>query len=149
MFAIPVSMLTWGFEAEAARCAKRTRQLEKRKSRRAMDPDGGSSTEEYSTDEEYQKIIAGEDTDDEMDDETEALKLFRQADADRSGSISKKEYLELVRLNQKTSLGATAPQEGDFTARFTALEKKVDDIAEKVNRLCDALAPPKTISQAP
>jgi hypothetical protein len=150
MFAIPVSMLTWGFEAEAARCAKRTRQLEKRKARRAEDPDGGSSTEEYSTDEEYQKIIAGEETDDEMDDETmEALKLFRQADADGSGSISKKEYLELVRLNQKTSLGATAPQEVGLTARLTALEKKVDDIAERVNRLCDELAPPKTISSAP
>jgi hypothetical protein len=144
MFAIPVSMLTWGFEAEAERCAKRSRQLKKRRMSRASSSYDASSTEDYSTDEEYQKIIAGEDTDDEDDDATkEAIKLFLQADVDGSGSISLKEYLEMSRLNHPVH--EATGQEGHLGARLGALEKKVDDIAEKVNRLCDALAPPMTI----
>jgi hypothetical protein len=144
MFAIPVSMLTWGFEAEAERCAKRSRQLEKRRMSRENSSYDGSSTEDYSTDEEYQKIIAGEDTDDEVDDATKgAIKLFLQADVDGSGSLSLKEYLELSRLNHPVR--EATGQEGTLGAQLDALEKKVDDIAEKVNRLCDALAPPMTI----
>ena len=62
MFAIPASMLTWGFEAEAARMAKRAYT----KAKRQRDGVCGesSSSDDYSTDEDYQRIIAGEESDD-------------------------------------------------------------------------------------
>ena len=46
MFAIPVSMLTWGFEAEAERCAKRARQLEKRHSTQQLNSTDNNSQQE-------------------------------------------------------------------------------------------------------
>ena len=142
MFAVPVSMLTWGFEAEAERCAKRTRQLEKRRLQQTsgVAEDDDYSTEEYSTDEEYQKIIAGEDSD--SDGDAEALRLFQQADTDESGSISLKEYLKFSRMNQTASLSMPQQnlQERNIGARLVAMERKLDDIADKVNRICDELA---------
>jgi hypothetical protein len=147
MFAIPVSMLTWGFEAEAERCAKRTRQLEKRKAMREAGSSESFSTDEYSTDEEYQKIIAGEESDEEPDEEDDnVLNLFRQLDADGSGSLSVKEFIELMKLHQST--GDQGADQGGMDAKISALEIKIDDIAEKVNRLCDELAPPKSVSWA-
>lgn len=78
MFAVPASMLTWGFEAEAARMAKRARRQQremqqqqqrnhlssqsKLSSSPAGAPDRCDSTSEdddNSTDEEYFNIIAG------------------------------------------------------------------------------------------
>ena len=128
---------SWGFEAEAERCAKRTRQLMKRKESRTSTEACDCSSEDYSTDEEYQKIIAGEDSDEDEDEQ--ALKMFLQADADGSGSLSLKEYMEISRQNvsQNSADGSV------LAARLTILENKVDDIAKKVDRLCDALAPPR------
>ena len=141
MFAIPVSMLTWGFEAEAERCAKRARQIEKRQ---MTDSPISSSQEEYSTDEEYKKIIAGEASEDEDEDATaRAMKLFLQADADGSGAISFQEYLELQRRNAaKENSQKSVYAKGDLSARMDALEKKVDNIADKVDKLCAALLRP-------
>ena len=77
MFAVPASMLTWGFEAEAARMAKRARrqqrEMQQQQQRNHLSsqsklssipagaPDRCDSTSEdddNSTDEEYWKIIA-------------------------------------------------------------------------------------------
>lgn len=143
MFAIPVSMLTWGFEAEAERCAKRTRALQKRDELRATGEYDGSSTEDYSTDEEYQKIIAGEDADaDNEDDEVkEALKSFLLADADSSGSINLKEYIQISRSNKNKPVeGSMNGNTAALTDRLDRLEEKVDGIAEKLSMLCDKLA---------
>lgn len=62
MFALPASLLTWGFAAEAQRIALRARRRANKK-RRNQNQDGGSShssesEDDNSTDEEYWKIIA-------------------------------------------------------------------------------------------
>lgn len=103
----------------------------------------------YSTDEDYQKKFTGEETDDEDNDGEikQALKLFLRADIDGSGSISLREYIEMSQLNRNNPLGVSI-RKGGLAARLGTLERKVDDIAEKVNRLCNELAPPKTISWA-
>eukprot|EP00980_Cylindrotheca_fusiformis_P005459 scaffold1169_cov120-Cylindrotheca_fusiformis.AAC.9 len=123
MFAIPVSMLTWGFEAEAERCAKRTRQLTKRRRNSCGDDD--CSTEEYSTDEDYQKIIAGEESSsDEEAEIVEAMKAaFQSADVDGSGSISFREYAELSRSGQLSS--------HDLDKRTAALEEKTQQKSDR------------------
>lgn len=116
MFAIPASMLTWGFEAEAERMAKRHRQqmtlmAAKNENETSspqpsedIDDEGGAdhwsySSCDYSTDEEYQKIIAGEDDEDEDDDDSvdpfrEAIQKFLELDTDGSGTISLNEFLK-------------------------------------------------------
>lgn len=102
MFAIPASMLTWGFEAEAERMAKQARkQALKRREKKRQSSEGGSqqfscsssSSSDYesdggTTDEEYFQLISGLDPPDE--DETPAKKILREkfekADADRVSS---------------------------------------------------------------
>ena len=140
MFAIPASMLTWGFEAEAARCAKRAWQLAKRKEM-AQSDDWSSSDEDYSTDEEYQKIIAGEESDGSEDElTTAAIAQFKEADTDASGSISIKEYLRLVRhARQLQDSTASGENVGDLVTRIAALEMKLDDVLSKINRLCQVV----------
>jgi hypothetical protein len=136
MFAIPVSMLTWGFEAEAARCAKRSRQLTKRRndSVGAVGDDIDEvSTEDYSTDEDYQKIIAGEESSSSDDDEDSAMvqamkAAFQQADEDKSGSLSLREFAE---LSQSGGIGSK-----ELEGRVTALEEKVELTLSKIDRLC-------------
>ena len=133
MFAIPVSMLTWGFEAEAARCAKRSRQLAKRESNPIDDND--VSTDEYSTDEDYQKIIAGEESS-SSDEEGEIAKAMRAAfeksDVDGSGTISFDEFME---LSQSRRLETTA-----LEGRVAALEDKLDEALSKIDKLCKHFA---------
>ena len=100
MFAIPASMLTWGFEAEAERMAKQARkQALKRREMEKQSSEGdskrfscssSSSSSDYdsdggTTDEEYFQLISGLDPPDE--DETPAEKVLREkfekADVDR------------------------------------------------------------------
>eukprot|EP00539_Tryblionella_compressa_P011153 CAMPEP_0178783416 /NCGR_PEP_ID=MMETSP0745-20121128/3674_1 /TAXON_ID=913974 /ORGANISM="Nitzschia punctata, Strain CCMP561" /LENGTH=195 /DNA_ID=CAMNT_0020440927 /DNA_START=186 /DNA_END=773 /DNA_ORIENTATION=- len=59
MFALPVSLLTWGFEAEALRCARKTSRNMKRNNTFDTQIDG-ASTSSMNSDEEYLKIIAKE-----------------------------------------------------------------------------------------
>lgn len=137
MFAIPVSMLTWGFEAEAARCAKRTRQLEKRRNNSVNeDIDYDVSTEEYSTDEDYQKIIAGEESSTDEEGDSEIVKrmkaAFQTADEDGSGSISFREFAELSQ-----SAGNVGSKE--LEGRVAAMERKVDSALSKLDRMCQHL----------
>lgn len=101
MFAIPASMLTWGFEAEAERMAKQARkralkrrEMEKKSSEGTSQQfscsSSSSSSSDYdsdggTTDEEYFKLISGLESPDE--DETPFMKQqrekFEQADVDR------------------------------------------------------------------
>ena len=98
----------------------------------------GYSTEEYSTDEEYQKIIAGEGSDDE-DATKQAIKMFINADKDGSGSISLKEYIALAKGKSTASTSSirSAGLDGGLLARLDKLEQKVDDIADMLTKLCD------------
>lgn len=76
-FAIPASMLTWGFEAEAQRIIKRQREDRKQQVQRLKQglsarPISSSSSSEESTDSEwseYEHGIAGDETDSEEEDE--------------------------------------------------------------------------------
>jgi hypothetical protein len=136
MFAIPASMLTWGFEAEAARIAKRSRQQSKKKLTASNNSDWSSSDDDYSTDEEYQKIIAGEESDGTDDDEeTRAAKAkFLEFDVDGSGSISVKEYLKLVK--QERLQPPITTNGDDLAKRMANLETKVDDVMAKLDKMC-------------
>ena len=168
--------MTWGFEAEAARCAKRERQLAKRRLARAGRNVDESSTDDYSTgelvgviadlgrsialqifrshpmfvDEEYQRIIAGDQDSDNEDDRTkQAMLQFLTADADGSGSVSLREYIQMTR---KSQFGVSHPflktSEPNMTSRLDALEEKVDAIAEKLDRLCQHLTGPMAVKCA-
>lgn len=144
MFAIPASMLTWGFEAEAERYAKRAYTL-KKVPNPATDYDAWSfSSEDYSTDEEYRKIIAGgdgEESDEEDEATREARKSFILADVDRSGQISLSEFLELSRVRQaeQIALAGVATETGggnnEVTARIAALEDQVKENSTKIDRM--------------
>lgn len=135
MFAIPVSMLTWGFEAEAARCAKRSRILSKRRRDNIVSGDNETSTDEYSTDEDYQRIIAGEESSDE--DETSEMAramhaAFKKGDVDGSGTIS---FQEFVKLSQSRTL-----QNLELQNKVSELEDKLDLALAKIDQLCQHFA---------
>jgi hypothetical protein len=131
MFAIPASMLTWGFEAEAERMAKRHRQQQQRALMATKNENDTNSPQpfedideegeadhwsysscDYSTDEEYQKIIAGEgdeEDDDSVDPFREAIQKFLELDTDGSGTISLSEFLKFS-LNTNQSEPANQQQ---------------------------------------
>jgi len=128
MFAIPASMLTWGFEAEAARVAAKTRKRHLRKL--AGEPiysssSSSSSASSYSndnddldssassSDEEYLKLIAGED----------------DASAEGGNTVieeSLKEILSVV--SSKDTRDFHNPSQEVLVARMDILERKVDKI---------------------
>jgi hypothetical protein len=137
MFAIPASMLTWGFEAEAHRLAKRSYQLTRISSQQQQQQDTSagqyhdssdswsSADDDYSTDEEYVKIISGEGENEEEDDDNgkaimdeatkAAIAKFLEVDEDGSGSISLEEFLNYVRestmiVSQERTGGGVVPR---------------------------------------
>lgn len=68
MFALPVSLLTWGFESEAIRCARKTsRSLKRAHTFEVQEPAAFPAVEKVSSlnsDEEYLRIIARDSSDD-------------------------------------------------------------------------------------
>ena len=149
VFAIPASMLTWGFEAEAARLAA--------VSRRKIKSGGVSSSasewesdEDNSTDEEYQKIIAGEEDDELTKDENlkKLLKIFQNADIDQSGSLNAEEFVKHLKENVGTlssvigggRIGKKFAGGGgdELNLRINNLEGKVDAINDKLDQLLAA-----------
>lgn len=119
MFAIPASMLTWGFEAEAERMAKQSRrrevkkrQEEQKRSQRQLEQEesgefyGDSDTstawsdsDGNTTDEEYFRLIAGEEEDGSDDDDDSFVKQlkqnFKSADGDADGTLTLKEFIAM------------------------------------------------------
>ena len=112
-FAIPASMLTWGFEAEAERLfnkavERRRRMLRAQAEGRVMsDSESSEDDEEDEYDEEaewrgYEEVVVGSDTNDEDGAKTAAEKrthaetkaqtlateLFQACDADGSGELA-------------------------------------------------------------
>ena len=127
IFAIPASMLTWGFEAEAERMAAAAY-------RRANKPDTDSSTsssEGDTTDDEYFKLIAGGGDDDSEDEEEAAwMKQFRLADVNRDGTLSMQETMAMMKQRQ------TSPE---LSARIDALEAKTKENSEKLDQILNLL----------
>jgi Ion transport protein len=138
MFAIPASMLTWGFEGEAERLAKHRLKEATGQLRHApaaaeeefgIHDDWSFSSDEYSTDEEYLKTIAGGDDAAEGEDEERLRSAFHLADVDGSRTISLSEFMKMSRdmtANAKTN-AETVPND---VAR--SLSVRLDDLAEKV-----------------
>jgi hypothetical protein len=151
MFAIPASMLTWGFEAEAHRLAKRSYQLTRISSQQQQQQDTtagqyhdssdswSSADDDYSTDEEYVKIISGEGENEEededntgkaiMDEATKAaIAKFLEVDEDGSGSISLEEFLHYVR--ESTLIASQERPGGGVVPRYD-LKTKVKAASTK------------------
>jgi voltage-gated potassium channel len=160
MFAIPASMLTWGFEAEAARMAKATRQRSLKQLQRESGelPSSDCSTSSfdsdyddgYSTDEEYLKIIAGAEDDGGETSETETpfmkqlREAFLSADGDADGSLTLQEFLRMQAAIPATAGtaegGLTQLVESNRTSdRMVALEAKVEANNQKLDRILELL----------
>ena len=150
MFAIPASMLTWGFEMEAERVAKEARKrvlkrrtLSKRDSQYCSSSGSSSAySDGNTTDEEYFKLIAGLD-EEEDEDETPWMKEQRKkceaADVDMDGTLTLREYLKLQQENEE---GPLQPQE--FLTRLPTLELQVAANSSKLTRILELLEKKQT-----
>jgi hypothetical protein len=149
-------MLTWGFEAEAARMAKATRQRSLKQMQREsgelpMSSSSSSSYDSdyddgYSTDEEYLKIIAGEEDDGETSEtETPFMKELREsflkADADADGSLTLKEFLRMQQAATVTTGGGLTQlvENNRMVDRMVALEAKEEANSQKLDRILELL----------
>jgi hypothetical protein len=146
-------MLTWGFEAEAARMAKATRQrslkqLQRESGELPMSSSSSSSFDSdeddgYSTDEEYLNIIAGEETTETT--ETPFMKQLREAflkaDADADGSLTLQEFMQTaIPATVATGGGLTQLVESNrMSDRMVALEAKVEANSQKLDRVLELL----------
>eukprot|EP00934_Nitzschia_sp_Nitz4_P006253 Nitzschia sp. Nitz4//scaffold35_size145790//123457//124807//NITZ4_003055-RA/size145790-processed-gene-0.248-mRNA-1//-1//CDS//3329549199//6243//frame0 len=134
MFAIPASMLTWGFEAEAERMARMAYVQHKHGPQMAGANDNWSfSSADYSTDEEYRKIITGGD--DSEDEEQEAVRQFQLADIDGSGSVSLSEFLRISREQSEIKASLGEIQGKELSSRLGKLEKKVAENSQKLDKI--------------
>ena len=146
MFSIPASMLTWGFEAEASRMAQRSYERSRRRAE-GME----TSDDDYSTDEEYMKIIAevnevGSNNGSNGDDSwhKELLERFQQADTDGSGNLTLREFIDISNAVQGASnVAGGAAGSGHVLAtivsRVKQLETEVRDNTKKLDRILDLL----------
>jgi len=159
MFAIPASMLTWGFEAEAERIAKQSRRrvLKKREAELRNSSRGSSCDEEENgfhssstssrsdtsdgdtTDEEYFKLIAGEDEPSDDDDDSFVKKLkseFQKADGDQDGTLTLKEF---VRMNDNLKWSKNERNPSNFEERIRTLEENAQANAKKLDLILSLL----------
>jgi voltage-gated potassium channel len=154
VFAIPASMLTWGFEAEAERLAAASRR--RKKSGDGVSRGDSSTSSEWdssdsnTTDEEYEKIISG-DGDEPTEDEKiqQLMKVFASADTDVSGSLNAQEFVDYLKNNVDAvndligggSVGrGRGPHDREIRQRVSRLEEKVDAIDFKLDQLLSAVA---------
>jgi hypothetical protein len=132
MFALPASMLTWGFVAQAERCAKMAYNRPKGNTSSQVDKDDWSdSADSYSTDEEYLKIIAGCD-DRSCAGSEQTRSKFPVTDTDGSGNIQLTEISVLPRDNFGTAL---YEKNEDLAARVSSLDKTVQDQCDKLDTM--------------
>ena len=180
MFAIPASMLTWGFEAEAERLAKRARQkrvaqqrqrrhLQKEREERGESGATSSSLSflsstssstssssaysntawfddsDYSTDEEYFKIIAGDDGEEEGIDE-KLRQQFQNADQNADGTLSLREFQATIQQQhrglEQDSSRTTALREAELESlrqRMEKIERQVTECNSKLDKIIEKL----------
>ena len=141
VFAIPASMLTWGFEAEAERLAAASRRRTKC-GHRSSSGSEWESDDSNSTDEEYQKIISGEGDDPNDDNKIKKLlSIFRNADTDHSGTLNVGEFVNNLKDNLDSVSGAIDGSNGsvasDLSHRVITLESKVDAMSAKLDQLIE------------
>jgi hypothetical protein len=138
MFAIPASMLTWGFEAEAERMASFAYSRKKQHPNSANVPESDNwsySSGDYSSDEEYRKIIAGEDDGGEDHADAVAREAFYLADIDGSGQISLTEYLNLSRQQAEALQGGRVPTNQDVSLRLNVMQRQIEENSQKLDRI--------------
>jgi hypothetical protein len=157
MYAIPVSLLTWGFEAEAERCARKTRAgLKQAKSSMGEGGDGTqiAYVDSLNSDDEYLRIIAKESSpassivnESKKTNKLNEISDNRTAEDDFEGQI----LLELAeffsqRSIQKRKLSGLASEVDEAMRetfagekRIAALEASVHNINAKLDWLCDIL----------
>lgn len=151
MFAIPASMLTWGFEAEAERLAARAIQKAREKRKKAGEAGEyyssttSSSSSAYSggwhssssldtSDEEYARVIAGDD-----EEEDKLMAMFEDADADRSGSLGRSEFFRII--GEVSGVGSGGGEVSkEMFERVQKLEKKVEMVNRKLDKVLEILA---------
>jgi hypothetical protein len=139
-------MLTWGFEAEAARLAARARRRSKRNVRDSSSSSSSSSSGMDSgsistSDEEYQKIIAGEEDDDD-DKMKELMERFEMTDKDKSGGLTMTEFVNLGMAEQMPRSdhhnfgevhGGGVGGGANLSDRMDKLEAKIDSANKKLD----------------
>jgi voltage-gated potassium channel len=148
MFAIPVSLLTWGFEAEAERCAKKARQSIKQARSTVSETTRTSpqTIEQCSSDEEYLKIIARESSDLSQKRNAQVKELvetFLKDDFDGRRNQSLSEFLansmqsgEALFVNHEV---IEIDETSDVRVRVQSLETTVLSMNSKLDRICRIL----------
>lgn len=128
MFAIPASILVWGFEAEAERMARRQRKRVLLQRNASSIRESSTSEEDLdTTDEEYFKIIAGEELDGDEgapeDPLTRKLReAFENADTNMDGTLTLSEFIRL-----------SASDTGSIQERVDKLEAQAVENAQKLD----------------
>lgn len=139
MFAIPASMLTWGFEAEAQRMASLnySRRYNQRAPGNEIKSDNWSySSCDYLSDEEYRKIITGEGGDEgHVDKDKAAREAFCMADIDGSGNISLREYLAWSRQQAVAAEGTRTPTLHELSLSLSKMERRIEENSQKLDRI--------------
>jgi hypothetical protein len=105
------------------------------------------------SDEEYQKIIAGDEGDDEDDRMKEWMERFEKADEDKSGALTMAEFVNLGMTQQQTTplnvhhsfgggggvRGVRGDGEESLLDRMEQLERKVDATSKKLDEILSLL----------
>jgi hypothetical protein len=151
MYAIPVSLLTWGFEAEAERCARKTRAGFKQA--KSLGNEGGGAPIEYidslNSDDEYLRIIAKESSASVAVDEDkrwrklkELTDIYMEDDHDGQKFSALAEFLsergpQIVKAGSSSApLTSDSP---DLKQRIGVVEASIETINSKLDRLCAIL----------
>ncbi len=152
MYAIPVSLLTWGFEAEAERCARKTRAVIKQA--RSMANSTIEKVDSLNSDEEYLKIIAKDTSRSSVfDEDQKAEKIKRMTDIYMKDDRDGQKFSALAKfLGKAAHQGEPSPSiavlnDGDSMAaeisnlkyRMGNLESSVSTIHSKLDRICTLL----------
>ena len=146
----------FGAPAEAERLAARAIQKAREKRKKAGEVGGyyssttSSSSSAYSggwhsassldtSDEEYARVIAGDE-----EEKDKLMAMFEDADADKSGSLQKSEFLRImgeVIHKQSSGVGSGGGEVSkEMVERVQKLEKKVEMVNRKLDRVLEILA---------
>ena len=153
MYAIPVSLLTWGFEAEAERCARKTRAGFKQAKATGNEADKGEIhfMDSLNSDDEYLRIIAKESSaSSTADEDRRRLKVKELTDIYMENDINGQKFTALSdfltqyrpqigKPESDSTIQDLTSDAPDFKQRIGALEASVDNINSKLDRLCKML----------
>lgn len=152
MYAIPVSLLTWGFEAEAERCARKTRAVIKQG--RSMANSTIDKVDSLNSDEEYLRIIAKDTSRSSVfHDEQKADRIKRMTDLYMKDDQDGRKFSALTTfLGKGSHNGEPSPsidlvddgvvmagEISNLRSRIGNLESTVTAMNAKLDRLCALL----------